>query len=81
MKARVTVYLKEGVLDSQGKAVGQALSNLGYKNIHNIRVGKVFEIEMESMEPSRALSQLTGMSESLLANTVIEDFRVEIIEN
>ncbi len=81
MKTRVTVYLKEGVLDPQGKAVGHALSNLGYKNVQDIRVGKVFEIEMESMEPSQAMTQLNGMSESLLANTVIEDYRVEIIEN
>ena len=81
MKARVTVYLKEGVLDPQGKAVGHALSNLGYKNIQDIRVGKVFEIEMESKDASQATSQLNGMSESLLANTVVEDFRVEIIEN
>lgn len=80
MKARVTVYLKEGVLDPQGKAVGHALSNLGY-NVQDIRVGKIFEIEMESMEPSQAVTQLNGMGESLLANTVIEDFRVEIIEN
>ncbi|HEX9757424.1 MAG TPA: phosphoribosylformylglycinamidine synthase subunit PurS [Nitrospiria bacterium] len=80
MKARVYVTLKEGVLDPQGKAIGNALGSLGFKNVKDVRVGKFFEIELVGINASQADSQLKEMCENLLASTVIEDFRFEIIQ-
>ncbi len=79
MKARVYVTLKEGVLDPQGKAVEHALSTLGYKGVKEVRVGKFFELELAEEDSSRAKGELTEMCKALLANTVIEDFRFEIV--
>ena len=77
MKARVTVTLKTGVLDPQGKAIEGALKSLGVDGITSVRQGKVFEIEVEGDQAS-AEAALKAASEKLLANTVIENFRVEI---
>lgn len=76
MKARVTVTLKTGVLDPQGKAIEGALKSLGVEGISSVRQGKIFEIEVEG-EPTQAEAALRAASEKLLANTVIENFRVE----
>jgi len=81
MKARVYVSLKEGVLDPQGKAIGNALGSLGFKNVEDVRVGKFFEIELVDINASKADVQLKEMCEGLLANTVIEDFKFEIIQD
>jgi phosphoribosylformylglycinamidine synthase subunit PurS len=78
MKARVTVMLKSGVLDPQGKAIGQALGRLGFDNVGDVRQGKVIELELAETDQSRARSKLTEMGEKLLANTVIENYAIEL---
>ena len=79
MKARVTVTLKSGVLDPQGKAIEGALKSLGIEGVSNVRQGKVFDIELASNDKKAAESALKNACEKLLANTVIENFRVELI--
>ena len=78
MKARVTVMLKSGVLDPQGKALGQALGRLGFAGVNDVRQGKVIELELAETDQSRARSKLTEMCEKLLANTVIENYAIEL---
>lgn len=78
MKAKVYVTLKKGVLDPQGKAVLGALSSLGYGEVSDVRVGKFMEFELESSSSHEAEKRLKEMGEKLLANTVIEDFKVEV---
>ncbi len=78
MKARVTVTLKTGVLDPQGKAIEGALASLGVPGIASVRQGKVFDIEMTGNDRAAAEAALKMACEKLLANTVIENFRVEI---
>ena len=79
MKAIVTVGLKPGVLDVQGKAVAGALHELGYPDVHDVRVGKQIEIQLDgNLDPATAEAQVREMCEKLLANTVIESYRVEI---
>jgi phosphoribosylformylglycinamidine synthase len=75
MKARVFVTLKDGVLDPQGQAIERSLSALGFEGVESVRQGKVFYIELS--DSADAEKQLNAMGEKLLANTVIEDFRVE----
>ena len=79
MKARVIVTLKTGVLDPQGKAIEGALGALGFAGVSNLRQGKVFDIELAATDRVAAEAALKAMSEQLLANTVIEDFRVELV--
>ena len=79
MKAKVTVKLKNGVLDPQGKAIQHASQSLGLKNIEDVKVGKVFEIQLKSNDLSSVKEELKQLSEKLLANTVIENFEVEIL--
>ena len=78
MKARVTVTLKTGVLDPQGKAIEGALKSLGVAGVASVRQGKVFDIELEEGDAAKAESTLREAAEKLLANTVIENFRVEV---
>lgn len=79
MKAIVTVGLKPGVLDVQGKAVAGALQDLGFGAVEDARVGKVIEIRLDGdLDPATAKEQVTEMCEKLLANTVIESYRVDI---
>ena len=79
MKAIVTVGLKPGVLDVQGKAVAGALQDLGFPGVEGARVGKVIELELAAgLERAEAERQVAEMCEKLLANTVIESYRVEI---
>ena len=81
MKAIVTVGLKPGVLDVQGKAVAGALKELGFGDVHNARVGKFIEIELDgSLDAAAAEAQVKDMCEKLLANTVIESYRVEVAD-
>ncbi len=77
MKARLTVTLKSGVLDPQGKAIEHALAALGFTDVNGVRQGKVFDIELAEADPAKAEAILNAMGEKLLANTVIEDYRVE----
>jgi phosphoribosylformylglycinamidine synthase len=78
MKARVHVTLKSGVLDPQGEAVRCALGTLGFEGVGEVRVGKVIEIEMSDGDAASARKRVGEMCEKLLANTVIENFEVEI---
>jgi phosphoribosylformylglycinamidine synthase PurS subunit len=78
MKARVTVMLKSGVLDPQGKAIGQALNRLGFHGVGEVRQGKVIEIELDETDQARAHARLSEMCEKLLANTVIENYAIEL---
>jgi phosphoribosylformylglycinamidine synthase subunit PurS len=78
MKARVTVMPKPGVLDPQGKAIGHALEGMGFAGVAEVRAGKVIELELSETDPARAKAQAEEMARRLLANTVIESFRVEL---
>jgi phosphoribosylformylglycinamidine synthase len=78
MKARIFVTLKPGVLDPQGKAIEGALASLGFANVAGVRQGKVFDVELAETDRAKAEAALQAMCEKLLANTVIEDYRVEI---
>ena len=78
MKARVTVMLKSGVLDPQGKAIGNALGRLGFVGVNDVRQGQVIEIELAETDQARARSKLSEMCERLLANTVIENYAIEL---
>ncbi len=80
MKAIVNVALKQGVLDDQGKATHHALDTLGFKNIvKDVRIGKQIIIELNAVNEEEAKAEVTKMCEKLLANTVIEDYNIEII--
>jgi phosphoribosylformylglycinamidine synthase len=78
MKARVTVTLKSGILDPQGKAIEGALRSLGIRGVASVRQGKVFDIEIEGADRAGAEAALKNAAEKLLANTVIENYRVEV---
>ncbi len=78
MKATVTVTLQPGVLDPQGRAIGQALKGLGFSGVGEVRAGKIIELELAETDPAAARSQAEEMAKKLLANTVIESFRVEL---
>lgn len=80
MKANVTVTLKRGVLDPQGKAIGHALEGLGFDGIGEVRQGKLIEIELAETDRAAAQAKLDEMCRKLLANTVIEDYAIEIVE-
>ena len=80
MKAVVTVMLKNGVLDPQGKAIGQALGGLGFTGVGEVRAGKVIELELAETDPAKAKAAAEEMARRLLANTVIESFRVEVAQ-
>jgi phosphoribosylformylglycinamidine synthase subunit PurS len=79
MKARVFIRLKNGVLDPQGKAIGKALTNLGFAGIGEVRQGKLIEIELAETDSAKAKAALTEMCVKLLANTVIESYEVELL--
>jgi phosphoribosylformylglycinamidine synthase len=79
MKARVTVTLKTGILDPQGKAIEGALKSLGIGGIASVRQGKVFDIEIEGADRAHIETALKNAADKLLANTVIENYRVEVL--
>ena len=78
MKLVVTVMLKDGVLDPQGRAIGHALGNLGFNGLGEVRAGKVIELEVAETDAARAKQLGEAMARKLLANTVIERFQVEV---
>ncbi len=78
MKARIKITLKNGVLDPQGKAIQNALSHLGFDGVDEVRQGKYIEIKLDETDPAKAKQRVSAMCEKLLANTVIESYRVEI---
>ena len=78
MKARIHVTLKNGVLDPQGKAIENALSALGFSGVGQVRQGKVIEIDLQETDKEKAYAQAVEMCRQLLANTVIENYDVEL---
>ena len=78
MKVVVTVMLKDGVLDPQGRAIGHALGNLGFTGLGEVRAGKVIELEVAETDAALAKQAGEAMARKLLANTVIESFRVDV---
>jgi phosphoribosylformylglycinamidine synthase PurS subunit len=79
MKARVTVTLKSGILDPQGKAIEGALKSLGIAGVASVRQGKVFDVEFDGADRQRAEAALKDAAERLLANTIIENYRIDIV--
>ncbi len=78
MKARITITLKPGVLDPQGKAIEGALHALGFGGVDDVRQGKYIEVEIGESDPARARAEVERMCEELLANTVIENYSYEL---
>ncbi|HSR71209.1 MAG TPA: phosphoribosylformylglycinamidine synthase subunit PurS [Kiloniellales bacterium] len=78
MKARVHVTLKSGILDPQGKAIQNALGALGFSGIEAVRQGKVIELDLAESDPEKARASVQAMCEKLLANTVIENYAIEL---
>lgn len=76
IRARITVTLKNGVLDPQGKAIEGALGALGFEGVGSVRQGKVFDVQIESSDRVKAEADLKAMCEKLLANTVIENYSI-----
>jgi phosphoribosylformylglycinamidine synthase len=79
IKARVTVTLKNGVLDPQGKAIEGALGSLGFDGVGQVRQGKVFDLELNTTDKAKAEENLKAMCEKLLANTVIENYAIAVL--
>ncbi len=77
MKARVVVTLKRSVLDPQGQAVSRALGTLGFSEVKDVRLGKIIELDLDAKDEAEAKMRLQQMCEKLLANTVIEEYRIE----
>ena len=80
MKAKVHVTLKTGVLDPQGKAIAHALGNLGFTGVGDVRQGKLIEIDIAEHDRAKAQAAVKQMCEKLLANTVIENYAIELVE-
>ncbi|MEM6535025.1 MAG: phosphoribosylformylglycinamidine synthase subunit PurS [Pseudomonadota bacterium] len=80
MKAIVHVGLKPGVLDPQGKAVADTLGRMGFAEVEGARIGKVIELDLVGLSEAEAKARVTEMCETLLANTVIESYRVELVD-
>jgi len=80
VKARVHVTLKKGVLDPQGKAIGQALAHLGFAGVGEVRQGKLIEIALAETDRAKAREAVEAMCRKLLANTVIEDYAIEVAD-
>lgn len=79
MKAIVNISLKAGVLDSQGKAVHHALDSLHFSGVNDVRVGKQIILKLDTDDKTKAMADVTKMCEDLLANTVIEDYEIELV--
>ena len=79
MKARVTIMLKDGVLDPQGEAINQALTSLEYNNVNSVRQGKVIDLELNESLEEAAIDNIQEMCEKLLANTVIENYEIKLL--
>ncbi len=80
MQARVHITLKTGVLDPQGKAIEHALDGLGFSGVNDVRQGKIIDMTVTGADPATAKTQIADMCEKLLANTVIEDYVIELLE-
>jgi len=80
VKARVTVYPRREILDPQGKAIRGALERIGFGEVRDVRAGKSFDIDLGVDDAQKAGERLAQMCEKLLANTVVEEYRIEILE-
>jgi len=80
MRARVTVYPRREILDPQGKAIRDALVRIGFPEVHEVRAGKCFEIELGTEDAEQAGEALAKMCKKLLANTVVEDYEIELLQ-
>jgi len=80
VKAKIHVTLKPGILDPQGKAIEHALETLGFKNASNVRVGKYMELELKEVAKDKAEAEVKAMCEKLLANTIIEEYKYELVQ-
>lgn len=80
MKAKISVSLKRGILDPQGQAILHALGSLGYSGVKDVRMGKLLELELATSDRAGAEAEVKTMCERLLANTVIEDYRIEMVD-
>jgi phosphoribosylformylglycinamidine synthase len=78
VKAKIHITLKNGVLDPQGKAVGHALGSLGFEGVEDVRQGKYIEVDLSETDADKALENVDAMCRQLLANTVIENYEIEI---
>jgi len=78
MKARITVTLKTGVLDPQGKAIKHALHGLSFEGVNDVRQGKLIELDLDDTDKESAMARVTQMCEKLIANTVIENYTIEL---
>ncbi len=79
MKAIVNIFLKEGVLDPQGKAIHHALDAMNFEGVEDVRMGKQIVLQLTSTNKEEALKEVEKMAEEILANTVIEDYTIELI--
>ena len=79
MKARIKIMLKNGVLDPQGEAIKHALNNVGFESVTGVRQGKVIELDIEGSDKNQVRSQIENMCSKMLANTVIENFEIELL--
>lgn len=79
MKAKVHITLKNGVLDPQGKAIAHALGSLGFSGVDEVRQGKYIELDLAETDPAKAKAAVDEMCKKLLANTVIENYTVEVV--
>ena len=80
MKAKVSVTLRRGILDPQGQAVLHALGSLGYSGVKDVRMGKLLELDLATNDKASAEAEVKTMCERLLANTIIEDYRIELVD-
>jgi phosphoribosylformylglycinamidine synthase PurS subunit len=79
MQAKVTVYPRREILDPQGKAIRTALQRVGFAEVTEVRAGKSFEIDLGPLDPQAAADRVAAMCEQLLANTVVEEYAIEIV--
>ena len=79
MKARIKIMLKNGVLDPQGEAIKHALNNIGFESVAGVRQGKVIEVDIDGSDKNQVRSQIENMCTKMLANTVIENFEIELL--
>jgi len=79
MKAIVNIFLKEGVLDPQGKAIHHALNAMNFQGVNDVRMGKQIVLQLSSTDKEEALKEVEKMAEEILANTVIEDYTIELV--
>ncbi len=80
MKAVVNIFLKEGVLDPQGKAIHHALDAMNFEEVEDVRMGKQIVLKLSTTSKEKALAEVEKMAQEILANTVIEDYTIEIVE-